>query len=88
MSFGDDVLEPAELDPLEEARGRLLAAAEALGPDELQVLALVAERVALGRRLYGSLALRSDQRDFRREALEEAADGLFYAAVALLRGGR
>jgi hypothetical protein len=63
----------------------LTTTAAALGPDELQVLVLVAERLAVGRQRYGALRVATDPRDFATEALEEAADGLVYAAVALLR---
>ncbi|MGD0950338.1 MAG: hypothetical protein ABSA52_23320 [Candidatus Binatia bacterium] len=66
----------------------VLAAAERLGPDEVAVLTLVAERLLLGRRRYGELHLGTDRRDFRREALEEAADLAVYAAAGLLREKR
>jgi hypothetical protein len=46
-----------------------------LGANEREVLALVAAR----------LRLAADPRDFGREALEEAADGLVYCAAALMR---
>ena len=70
------------------ARARILAALDQLGPDEGAVLALVAERLAMGRRMYGELHPATDPRDFAREALEEAADGLVYVAAALVRSGR
>lgn len=50
------------------------------------MLLLVAERFRIGRHRYGELRLASDRRDFGVEALEEAADGLVYAAVAIIRG--
>jgi len=66
---------------------RLLAATERPGPDELALLALIADRLLLGRRCYGELRLATDRRDFHREALEEAADLAVYAAIpAALRG--
>lgn len=68
-------------------RDRILAALDALGPDEAEVLALVAERLAKGRRQYGELHPATDPRRFEREALEEAADGLVYVAAALVRAG-
>jgi hypothetical protein len=70
------------------ARDRILAALERLGPDEGAVLALVAERLVMGRAHYGELRLGTDPRDFRRDALEEAADGLVYTAAALAKAGR
>lgn len=70
------------------AQDRLLALARQLGPDELAVLILVAERLAKGRKRYGTLDIATDRRRFPVEALEEAADGLVYAAVALITPGR
>ena len=67
---------------------RLLATAEQLGRDELAVLQLIAERLVLGRRHYGTLRLAADRRDFADEALEEAADMAVYAAAGLLREKR
>jgi hypothetical protein len=64
---------------------RIFAAIDALGSDEREVLAVVAERLAMGRRLYGELHPATDPRDFAREALEEVADGLVYCAAALVR---
>ena len=67
---------------------RLLTTAEKLGADELAVLELLARRLRLGQRRYGALRLRTDLRDFAREALEEAADLAVYATAGLLREGR
>jgi len=64
---------------------RLQSLAQQLAPDELAVLLLVAERLAKGRERYGALNLATDRRCFEIEALEEAADGLVYAAAALMR---
>lgn len=69
-------------------RDRILVALADLGPDEAEVLALVAERLVTGRRTYGELKPATDCRDFRREALEEAADGLVYVAAGLVRAQR
>jgi hypothetical protein len=66
--------------------GRLLELAVQLGPDEQAVLLLIAERLTHGRQQYGTLRVATDRRCFPQEALEEAADGLVYAAVALMRG--
>lgn len=67
---------------------RLHALAGELGADELAVLCLVAERLKIGRERYGDLQVATDRRDFGVEALEETADGLVYAAAALIRCGR
>lgn len=69
------------------ARERILAALDGLGADEAEVLAIVAERLVMGRQVYGELHPATDPRDFAREALEEAADGLVYVAAALVRAG-
>jgi hypothetical protein len=66
-------------------RDRILGALSQLGEDEAEVLALAAERLAIGRRAYAELHLDADKRDFRLEALEECADGLVYVAAALAR---
>ena len=50
-------------------RDRILAALATLGSDEAEVLALVSERLAMGRRQYGELRPATDPRDFAREAL-------------------
>ncbi len=75
---------------------RLLTTAERLGADELAVLELLAHRLRQGQRRYGELRLRTDRRDFGREAIEEAADLAVYAAAGCCeksgesgeRGGR
>ncbi len=64
---------------------RLTEVCAELGTDELRVLVLVADRLRTGRRRYGTLDVATDRRCFPVEALEEAADGLVYAAVALMR---
>lgn len=66
-------------------RATLAGLAAALGRDELRVLVLIAERLAAGQRTYGRLDLAADARDWRREALEEAADGLVYVACGLVK---
>ena len=69
-------------------RRDLAALAGRLGADELRVLVLLAARTWVGQTRYGCLDVRRDRRDFRGELLEEVADGLFYAAAALLRRQR
>ena len=70
------------------ARERTIAALSELGPDELEVLAIVAEGLAKGRQSYGALNIAHDSRDFEAEALEEVRDGLVYIGAALLRRTR
>jgi hypothetical protein len=53
--------------------------------DELDVLGFVADRLRLGRGRYGPLDIGTDGRDWRRERLEEAADGLIYSAIEVLK---
>lgn len=67
---------------------RIAEAASILGDDELELLAVIAERLAEGRRRYGELRPASDRRDFAHEALEEVADALVYAAAGLVRERR
>lgn len=70
-------------------RKRIHRALGILNDDELEVLAVVAERLAgEGRRQYGPLELVNDTRDFHAEALDEVADAAVYAACALVRERR
>ncbi len=66
-------------------RTRIAELARALGPDELAVLALVAQGLVRGRSVYGELDTKSDRRDFRREASEELRDTLVYMGAELVR---
>jgi hypothetical protein len=50
----------------------------AMSLDELRVLERVAVRLHRARESYGELQLVTDQRDFRAERANEAADALFY----------
>jgi hypothetical protein len=88
MPFDLDVLDrgraPDTLDAMRQLV-RLTAVAEQLGAGEIAVLQLVAERLLEGRQRYGVLDPATDPRNFQTEALEEAADGLAYAAVWLIR---
>lgn len=59
--------------------------AETLAPDEQLVLLEVAQRLALGRQVYGPLAIADDRRDMIQEAHEELLDGAIYLAVATIR---
>jgi hypothetical protein len=71
-----------------DARARIAEALDRLGPDEQLVVALVAERLVMGRTAYGPLRVQRDRRDFTHEALEEAADACAYTAAALVRAQR
>jgi hypothetical protein len=68
----------------QQAIATLRRALPALGDDEVRVLGLVATRLAADQRQSGKLALRTDRRDWRSEAL----DGLTFIAAALVRAGR
>ncbi len=70
------------------ARDRVLAIVAELGEDEVEVLAEVATGLAGGRAVYGEMRVTGDARDFEREALDEARDGLVYVAAALIRARR
>lgn len=70
------------------AREAIVAALDELEPDALEVLAVVAERLAMGRRTYGDLNITTDGRDYGGELLNEIADGLAYSAMALVREQR
>jgi len=67
---------------------RIKSAHDHLEPDAQEVLALIAERLVKGRKVYGDLVLDKDERDHPHEALEEAADGLVYVAAALVKAER
>jgi hypothetical protein len=67
-----------EAENIEQICGRL-------GPDELKVLELVAERLANGQETYGLFDIDTDERDFPKEALEEVVDASIYSAVQLLK---
>jgi hypothetical protein len=70
------------------ARDVIAAAVTVLRGDELEVLALVAQGLARGRRQYGYLDLAVDRRDMVGETLEEIRDGLVYIGAALVRQRR
>ena len=71
--------------PMHGARDTLDHAVARLGPDEVFVLARIAERLVTGSAVYGPLQLATDLRDFRTtEAREELEDALVYLACAWL----
>ncbi len=53
---------------------------ERLNRDEIAVLADIAERLGIGRSVYGPMCLGTDRRDWRAELRAEALDALVYAA--------
>ena len=75
-----DAYEPAETHAI-----RTVSYLLTLGDGELQVLSLIAERLAQGRATYGPLDIHGDHRDWRVELGMEAADALVYAAAEALR---
>lgn len=56
--------------------------------DELEVLSILVRRLKGGLQVYGKLRIDNDERDFEQEALEEAADGMIYSAIAIARRQR
>lgn len=56
--------------------------------DELAVLGEVVKGLKKGLQVYGRIRVDADERDFEQEALEEARDGLIYAAVGIMRRRR
>ena len=72
--------------PEDVARAQLNALGLSLGRDEVRVLVRIAERLKIGRRIYGPLYLAGDRRSFRgKEARQELEDALVYLACAWLR---
>lgn len=70
----DDVV----MDVLEHAIG-------ALAGDELDIVGMVIVRLQVGRERYGQLNAATDKRDLGAELLDEAFDGLVYAAGLMLQ---
>ena len=56
--------------------------------DEERVLKFIKERLDKGRRDYGPLELKNDDRDFLMELAEELADALVYIGAEMARRGR
>lgn len=76
---------PADAEPLRARIASHCADLEAAGDvDALRVVEHIAARAVLGCKQYGPLRLASDRRDWRKEAREEAADGLFYMTCLAL----
>lgn len=79
---------------LEETTAPLLALRDVVGHlgdlegDELELIRLAAYRLRLGRHAYGQLDVDAPGRDWRAEAVEEAADLAIYLLADLLRRQR
>lgn len=71
----------AEADPRAELDGIVAQ----LGPDEVKVLVAISRRLAMGRRVYGTLDIAGDRRDWKWEATDEALDLAVYLSAELLR---
>jgi hypothetical protein len=72
--------------PEEAARAVLNGVVCSLGCDEVRVLTRIAERLQVGKKLYGPFYLATDARVFRdKEAREELEDALVYLACAWLK---
>ena len=52
--------------------------------DEQAIIALITQRIAAGRGVYGGWNV-ADGRDYERECLEEMLDGMAYIAARLVR---
>lgn len=70
------------------SRLRLSTLIGQLADDEVAVLCQIAERLAMGRTLYGKLDIATDKRDWQKEAREEVFDLAVYLAIALVKAGR
>jgi hypothetical protein len=74
------------LTPEDAARAVLNGVVGSLGRDEVRVLTRIAERLQVGRQVYGPFYLATDARVFRdKEAREELEDALVYLACAWLK---
>ena len=72
--------------PEDAARAVLNGVVGSLGRDEVRVLTRIAQRLQVGRRLYGPFYLATDARVFRdTEARQELEDALVYLACAWLK---
>lgn len=71
----------------DEARAALDEKLNQLGTDEVRVLDCVAARLVIGEKCYGKLDLRKD-RDWKKEASEEALDLAVYLSALTLSDGK
>jgi hypothetical protein len=70
--------------PMVIKRNELISMVQTMEPDAVSVLHAIAGRLQMGRRQYGDLKIALDQRDWRKEAGEEALDMSVYLAIGLL----
>lgn len=61
---------------------------ERLPEDEREVLCEVLRGLEVGLEQYGALNIDVDRRDWLRETLDEARDGLVYTALAVIKARR
>lgn len=66
--------------------GELTALLARASDDEVEVMLEILRRVDMARGQYGPLRLRTDGRNFVREALAESVDQTFYLAAEVVRG--
>lgn len=72
-----------------ELAQRLSFAQQSLNADELEVLCVIAERMArIGVKSYGHLDIDGDGRDFIEEANQEYLDATVYLAIETIRKTR
>jgi hypothetical protein len=71
--------------PAIDDRATLVALLDGLNADELRVVLTFARRIEAGRNTYGGLDVKSDPRDFRREASEECFDACAYFIMETMR---
>lgn len=69
-------------------RDQLLYSARQLEGDDLAVLCRIADRLLMGKDVYGTMRINLDPRNFVKEAEEEMLDGAIYLAAELLRKER
>lgn len=63
---------------IRDPRLELRRLADSMGEDECKILVRVARRLKFGEMRYGALSIKTDKRDFAKEAAEEALDFLVY----------
>ena len=66
-------------------RTRIANALEELSEDELLVFDVLVKKMIAGKRKYGQLDLSTDERNYSKEASEEAADMINYLVFAMIK---
>lgn len=72
----------------EELRDKIARQLESLGPDEVEVIAEITDRIVMGRQLYGELRIDTDNRDWMKELEAEILDSSVYSAVKIIKRRR